>query len=62
MKPKKLMQILEEEGWFIARSDGSHFIFKHPEKPGMPVVPVHNKDMKPGTLHQIIKIAGLKLK
>lgn len=62
MKPKDLIRILGKEGWQIARVDGSHHILKHPERADMLVVPLHNKDLKPGTLNQIIKQAGMKLK
>ena len=60
MKPKDLLRVLAKEGWEIARVDGSHHILKHSDNPGMLVVPLHNKDLKPGTLNQILKQAGLK--
>lgn len=60
MKPKELIKILEADGWQLERVRGSHYIFKHTEKNGRPTVPLHNKDMKPGTLNQILKEAGLK--
>lgn len=60
MKPKDLIKALEKDGWRVARVDGSHHIMKHSSKPGMLVIPLHNKDLKPGTLNNIIKQAGLK--
>lgn len=60
MKPKELIRMLEREGWKVVRIDGSHHIMKHPDKSGMPVIPLHNKDLKPGTLNTILKQAGLK--
>lgn len=60
MKPKELIKILEADGWMLERTRGSHHIFKHTTKIGRPTVPLHNKDMKPGTLNQILKEAGLK--
>ena len=60
MKPKDLIRVLEKEGWKVVRVDGSHHIMKHSETPGMIVVPLHNKDLKPGTLNNILKQAGLK--
>lgn len=40
---------------------GSHRIFKHPEKPGIVVVPGQPRDdIPPGTLNAILKQAGLK--
>lgn len=60
MKPRELLEILEEDGWFVDRVRGSHYIMKHPSKPGRPVIPMHNKDLKPGTYNNILKQAGLK--
>ena len=60
MKPKDLIKALEMDGWRVARVDGSHHIMNHSSKPGMLVIPLHNKDLKPGTLNNIIKQAGLK--
>jgi predicted RNA binding protein YcfA (HicA-like mRNA interferase family) len=60
MKPKELVKKLETDGWKIIRISGSHYIMKHFEKPGMPVIPLHNKDLKPGTLNNILKQAGIK--
>lgn len=60
MKPKELIKILEANGWQLIRVRGSHHIFKHPNKPTMLTIPLHNDDMKIGTLNQILKAAGLK--
>ena len=35
-------------------------MFFHPETKKIACVPMHNKDLKPGTEHQILKDAGLK--
>ncbi len=60
MKPKELMKAVEKDGWQLERVRGSHHIYKHPTKPGRLTIPLHNTDMKPGTLNQILKAAGLK--
>ncbi len=60
LKPKELIKKLQELGWFVVRVQGSHHIMKHKDNPAMITVPVHNKDLKPGTLHNILKIAGIK--
>ena len=60
MMPKDLLKKLEADGWKVVRVNGSHHILKHPTKPGRPVVPIHNKELKPGTLDTILKQAGLK--
>ena len=60
MKPKDLIRLLEKDGWAVARIDGFHHILKHADRPGMIVIPLHNKDLKPGILNNILKTAGLK--
>lgn len=60
MKSKELLKILQADGWEIERTRGSHHILKHSAKMGRPVIPMHNKDLKPGTYNSILKQAGLK--
>ena len=60
IKPKDLLKTLEADGWYVERIQGSHHILKHNARPSMVVVPLHNKDLKPGTLNSILKQAGLK--
>ena len=58
MKGKELVKLLRENGWKINRINGSHHIMT---KDGKSLsVPVHNTDMKPGTLNKLLKDAGLK--
>jgi predicted RNA binding protein YcfA (HicA-like mRNA interferase family) len=61
MKVRELVAVLEEQGWFQVRQKGSHRQFHHPTRPG--TVAVSGKpgvDVPPGTLHSILKQAGLK--
>mgnify|MGYP005842225201 CR=1 FL=1 len=61
MKVRELIRLLEEEGWELKRTRGSHRQFKHPKKPG--TVTVAGKaglDIPPGTLNAILKQASLK--
>jgi uncharacterized protein YcgL (UPF0745 family) len=32
MKVKEVIKVLEEDGWYLARTKGSHRQFKHPTK------------------------------
>ncbi|MEO1255489.1 MAG: type II toxin-antitoxin system HicA family toxin [Bacteroidota bacterium] len=59
MKPKELIKLLEKEGFVFVRQSGSHAIYR---KSGFKIiiVPVHSKDIPTGTLHSILKDAGLK--
>jgi predicted RNA binding protein YcfA (HicA-like mRNA interferase family) len=58
---RKLIQVLEANGWKQVRQKGSHRQFKHSENPKIVTVPDHpGVDLKPGTLNSILKLAGLK--
>ncbi|MCD8218934.1 MAG: type II toxin-antitoxin system HicA family toxin [Ruminococcus sp.] len=39
---------------------GSHFCYKHPTKKGTVIISNHKGDIPKGTLHSIMKQAGLK--
>jgi predicted RNA binding protein YcfA (HicA-like mRNA interferase family) len=61
VKVKEVIRLLEEGGWYLARTKGSHRQFKHPNKSG--AVTVSGKlsiDVPRGTLNGILKQAGLK--
>ncbi len=61
MKVKEVIKLLEQEGWFLARTKGSHRQFKHLEKPGaVTVAGKESLDVPRGTLNSILKQAGLK--
>ncbi|HEV7373712.1 MAG TPA: type II toxin-antitoxin system HicA family toxin [Pyrinomonadaceae bacterium] len=61
MKVKEAIRLLEEDGWYLARTKGSHRQFKHPSKPGTVTVSGKpNIDVPPGTMNSILKQAGLK--
>ena len=57
---KQMIRVLETCGWYVRRVRGSHYILRHPEMPDALVVPVHgNREIKRGTLLNILKTAGL---
>jgi predicted RNA binding protein YcfA (HicA-like mRNA interferase family) len=61
MKVRDVVKMLEDDGWRLARTKGSHRQFKHPAKSG--AVTVSGKpglDVPSGTLGSILKQAGLK--
>jgi len=60
MKPKKLIKMLETKGWYIKRTHGSHYIMENKKTKQREVIPLHNKDLKPGLLNKILKRTGLK--
>jgi predicted RNA binding protein YcfA (HicA-like mRNA interferase family) len=53
--------MLEDDGWALIATKGSHRQYKHPTKPGRVTVPGHlGDDIKAGTLNSILQQAGLK--
>jgi predicted RNA binding protein YcfA (HicA-like mRNA interferase family) len=59
MTGKEVIKLLKKHGWTLDHIQGSHHIMlKGAAKIS---VPVHgNADMKPGTLHSILKEAGIE--
>jgi predicted RNA binding protein YcfA (HicA-like mRNA interferase family) len=58
---KKTVQMLQDLGWFIVATEGSHTQMRHPEKPGRVTVPLHgNENLPIGTYLSIMRQAGLK--
>lgn len=62
IKPKELIRVLEKKGWQLDRIRGSHHILVHPVLKRAVPVPVHNRDLKTGTLTAIIRVAGISRK
>jgi len=61
MKVREVLRMLNDDGWFLVATRGSHRQFKHPTKTGRVTVPGKpNDDLAPGTLNSILKQAGLK--
>ncbi|MFN8343605.1 MAG: type II toxin-antitoxin system HicA family toxin [Spirosomataceae bacterium] len=59
LSARRLIKILEENGFLLKRTRGSHHIFYHPESQLTVPVPVHGKDLKKGTFLGILKEAGI---
>ena len=61
MKVRDVIKRLEEDGWYLVRTKGSHRQYKHPVKPGKVTVPGKPSDeLHPKTLNSILKQAQLK--
>ncbi len=60
LKPAQVIRVLEKLGFIFERQKGSHRIYVRGAT-GI-TVPYHNRDLKLGTLHHIIKQAGLTLR
>jgi predicted RNA binding protein YcfA (HicA-like mRNA interferase family) len=61
MKVRDVIKMLEQDGWYLDRTRGSHRQYKHPRKPGLVTVPGKpGDDLGPGTLNSILRQAGKK--
>jgi predicted RNA binding protein YcfA (HicA-like mRNA interferase family) len=61
MKVREILKMIEDDGWYLVRTKGSHRQYKHPMKTGLVTLPGKpSDDLAPGTLNSIYKQAGLK--
>jgi len=61
MKVRDIVKRIESDGWYLARTRGSHHHYRHSTKRGLVTIPgKSNDDLAPGTLNSILKQAGLK--
>jgi predicted RNA binding protein YcfA (HicA-like mRNA interferase family) len=61
MKIRDIIRLIEEEGWYLVETRGSHRQYKHPTIPGRVTIAGHpGDDLSPGTLNSILKQAKLK--
>lgn len=60
--PIEIIKLLEEKGFVFDRASGSHQVFMLPDRSKRVVVPMHRKDLPKGTLHAILKQAGIDKK
>ena len=61
MKVGEILRLLQQDGWVLVATRGSHRQFKHALKPGRVTVPGKpSDDLAPGTQSSVLKQAGLK--
>jgi len=61
MKVRDLIALIEADGWVMVRQKGSHRQFHHATKLGtVTVAGKPSVDIPPGTLHSVLKQAGVK--
>jgi predicted RNA binding protein YcfA (HicA-like mRNA interferase family) len=61
VKVREIIRLLEDDGWFLVATKGSHRQYKHPLKPGRVTVAGKSADdLAPGTLNSILKQSRLK--
>lgn len=61
MKVRDAIRLIEQDGWVLVATRGSHRQYKHPTKPGrVTVAGKPSDDLAPGTLNSVLKQARLK--
>jgi predicted RNA binding protein YcfA (HicA-like mRNA interferase family) len=60
MKVRDVIKRLEDNGWRLARTKGSHWQYHHRQAGNVTVAGHPSVDIPPGTLNNILKQAGLK--
>lgn len=61
MNVRELLKMLEEDGWYLVRTKGSHRQFKHQDKSGtLTVAGKPSVEVPKSTLNAILKQSGLK--
>lgn len=61
MKVAEAVRLMEQKGWELWRTRGSHRQFKHPRRPGKVTVAGKPSDtLHPKTLASILRQAGLR--
>jgi predicted RNA binding protein YcfA (HicA-like mRNA interferase family) len=61
MKVREAIRLIEDDGWYLVATRGSHRQYKHPTKPGrVTIAGKPSDDLAPGTRNSILKQGGLK--
>ena len=58
VRPREVIRFLEQNGFVLDRTSGSHFIFYNPASKRRAVVPQHNRDFPKGTLLSLLREAA----
>ncbi len=55
---RDIIRRLEQDGWILVRTKGSHRQYRHPSKPGLVTIPHPKRDLPRGTVRSIYRQAG----
>ena len=58
LKPRQVVRFLEQNGFALDHTSGSHFIFYNSTTRRRAVVPSHNRDLPKGTLMSLLRESG----
>lgn len=59
--PKQLIRALKRAGFVLDRIHGSHHLLYKDHARILVSVPMHSRDLKPGTLHAILRTANMSI-
>jgi len=59
MNFRELKKMIKADGWRLARTKGSHYIYVHPAKSGAVVIPFHKGDIDVKTAQSVLRLAGV---
>ena len=59
LKPKELARVVRKLGFVFDRQKGSHAVYLRATDHRRLVIPMHNRDLKPGTLHGLLRDIGI---
>ena len=61
MKIRDVIRLIEDDGWYLVATKGSHRQYKHTKKVGRVTIAGHlNDDLAPGTLNSVFKQAQIR--
>ncbi len=61
MKVREIVRLIEDDGWYLVRTKGSHRQFKHDTKSGLVTIAGKpSQTLHPKTVNSILLQAGLK--
>jgi len=61
MKIRDVIKLIEDDGWYLVVTKGSHRQYKHPTKSGRVTIAGHpSDDLAPGTLNSVFKQARVQ--
>jgi predicted RNA binding protein YcfA (HicA-like mRNA interferase family) len=61
MKIRDVIKLIEDDGWYLVITKGSHRQYKHPTKSGRVTIAGHPADdLAPGTLNSVFKQAQVQ--
>ena len=58
VRSREIIRFLEQSGFALDHTSGSHSIYYHPVSRRRAVVPSHNRDIPKGTLMSLLREAG----